>query len=63
LAGLVFAFNCLLAILMAQTQNLLTLNQHGGWSLDLLFIYLVAGIAFYFGGGGQYALSTTNRWD
>ena len=63
LAGLVFAFNCLLAILMAQTQNLLTLNQHGGWSLDLLFIYLVAGIAFYFGGGGQYALSTANRWD
>jgi putative oxidoreductase len=63
LAGLIFSFNCLLAIVMAQTQNIFKLNQFGGWSLDLLFIYLVTGIVFYVSGAGKYALSTSNDWD
>lgn len=63
LAGLIFSFNCLLAIVMAQTQNLFKLNQFGGWSLDLLFIYLIAGIVFYLSGAGEYALSRSNHWD
>ncbi|WP_228234816.1 DoxX family protein [Allomuricauda sp. M10] len=63
LAGLILSVNCLLAILMAQTQNILTLNQFGGWSLDLLFIYLVAGIAFYYSGAGKHAISTSHSWD
>lgn len=63
LAGLIFSFNCFMAIAMAQTQNIFKLNEFGGWSLDLLFIYLTAGIVFYLSGGGQYALSTSNSWD
>ncbi len=63
MAGLLLSFNCLLAILMAQTQNILTLNPFGGWSLDLLFIYLMAGIAFYYSGAGKHAISTSNLWD
>tara|TARA_R110000765_G_scaffold222003_1_gene326098 strand:- start:21134 stop:21535 length:402 start_codon:yes stop_codon:yes gene_type:complete len=63
LAGLIFSFNCFMAIAMAQTQNIFKLNEYGGWSLDLLFIYLIAGIVFYLNGGGQYALSTSNSWD
>lgn len=63
LAGLLFAFNCLLAILMAQVQYFFTLNQYGGWTLDLLFIYLVAGVAFYFSGAGKHAISTSHAWD
>nr|WP_288934598.1 DoxX family protein [uncultured Allomuricauda sp.] len=63
LAGLILSFNCLLAVLMAQTQNILTLNPFGGWSLDLLFIYIVAGIAFFYSGAGKHAISTNNSWD
>ncbi|USD24728.1 DoxX family protein [Flagellimonas marinaquae] len=63
LAGLLLAFNCLLAILMAQIQHIFTLNQYGGWTLDLLFIYLVAGVAFYFSGAGEHAISTSHAWD
>lgn len=63
LAGLLLAFNCLLAILMAQIQHIFTLNQYGGWTLDLLFIYLVAGVAFYFSGAGKHAISTSHAWD
>lgn len=63
LAGLLFAFNCLLAILMAQIQYFFTLNQFGGWTLDLLFIYLVAGIAFFYSGAGKHSISTSHAWD
>ncbi|WP_306014285.1 MULTISPECIES: DoxX family protein [unclassified Allomuricauda] len=63
LAGSLFAFNCLLAILMAQIQYFFTLNQFGGWTLDLLFIYLVAGIAFFYSGAGKHAISTSHAWD
>ncbi|WP_116769691.1 DoxX family protein [Maribacter litoralis] len=63
LAGLIFSFNCLLAIVMAQTQNIFKLNEFGGWSLDLLFIYLITGIVFFVSGAGKYALSTSSHWD
>lgn len=63
LAGLIFSFNCFMAIVMAQSQNIFKLNEFGGWSIDLLFIYLIAGIVFYLSGGGHYALSTSSNWD
>ncbi|MEW2922240.1 DoxX family protein [Muricauda sp. ANG21] len=63
LAGLIFAFNCLAAFILAQTQNLFKLNEKGGWALELLAIYLIAGLAFYFMGGGKYAVSRLNKWD
>jgi putative oxidoreductase len=63
LAGLVFAFNCFMAIVLAQTQNFFKFNAFGGWALDLLVIYLMTGIAFYFSGAGTYALSNSSKWD
>ncbi len=63
LAGLLFAFNSLVAILLAQTQNIFRLNDFGGWSLELLAIYVTSGMVFYYLGAGKYALSNTNSWD
>ncbi|NJX16877.1 DoxX family protein [Tamlana crocina] len=63
LAGLVFALNCLVAILMVQIPNLLKLNETGGWAIGLIFIYMMFGIAMFFTGAGKYALSTNNEWD
>lgn len=63
LAGLVFAINCLAAILMVQLPNLLKLNEFGGWAIGLIFIYMMFGIALFFTGAGKYALSTNNKWD
>jgi putative oxidoreductase len=63
LAGLVFAINCLVAILMVQLPNLLKLNETGGWAIGLIFIYMMFGIAMFFTGAGKYALSTKNKWD
>lgn len=63
LAALVFAINCLTAILLTQLPSLFTVNAFGGWSLDLLAIYLFTSIALFFSGGGKYAVSATHPWD
>ncbi|WP_417856802.1 DoxX family protein [Xanthomarina gelatinilytica] len=63
LAGLVFAVNCFVAILMDRLPDVLSLNEHGGWAIGLIFIYMMFGIAMFFTGGGKYALSANNKWD
>ena len=63
LAGLIFAINCLTAILMVQTSNIFKLNDFGGWALELLVIYLLIGVSLFFTGAGKYAISSQNRWD
>ena len=63
LASLIFAFNCLTAILLTQTSDIFKLNPNGGWAVELLAIYMFVTIGFFFTGGGKYALSTKNKWD
>lgn len=63
LAGLVFAFNCFVAILMDRLPDVFSLNEHGGWAIGLIFIYMIFGVAMFFMGAGKYALSTKNKWD
>lgn len=63
LAGLIFANNCFTATVLAQTANIFKLNDFGGWALELLVIYMLVGISFFFAGAGKYAVSTANKWD
>lgn len=63
LAGLVFAINCFVAILMDRLPEVLSLNEHGGWAIGLIFIYMMFGVAMIFMGAGKYALSRNNKWD
>jgi len=63
LAALVFSINCLTAILLTQLPSLFSLNAFGGWSVDLLAIYLFTSIALLFTGGGKYAVSVSHAWD
>lgn len=63
LAGLVFAFNCLTIILLSQMNNILRLNDYGGWAIELLAIYMIVSAALFFTGAGKYAISTKNKWD
>lgn len=63
LAGLIFAINCFTAICLAQTSNILKLNEYGGWALELLAIYMLVGISFLFTGAGKLSISTQNQWD
>ncbi|MGG1922944.1 DoxX family protein [Chryseobacterium sp. NRRL B-14798] len=63
LAGLIFAANCFTATLLAQTANIFKLNDFGGWALELLVIYMLVSLSFFFTGAGKYAVSTQNTWD
>lgn len=63
LASLVLAFNMLVAVLMAHPTDVFTLNQFGGWGIELQGLYLFGAIVIFLSGAGKYAVSTTSKWD
>jgi len=63
LASLVLAFNMLTAILMAHSADIFTLNQFGGWGIELQGLYLLGAIVIFLLGAGKYAVSNTLKWD
>jgi putative oxidoreductase len=63
LAALVFAFNMLVALLLVHASDIFSLTKHGGWAVELIALYLFGAVALFFTGGGQYALSSNNKWD
>lgn len=63
IAAVIFAVNCLVAILLVHSNDIFTLNDHGGWAIELLGLYLFGAIALFFTGAGKYAVSNSNTWD
>lgn len=63
LSALVLVFGSLTAIFLAHTQQLFLLNQGGGWELELIGLFMSAGITLFFTGGGKIAVSSSNQWD
>lgn len=63
LAALIYAFNCLVAVLMAHSADIFKLGEHGGWALELLGLYFFGALALFFTGGGKLAASKNNNWD
>ncbi len=63
LASLILGCNMLIAILLAHSADIFTLNQFGGWGIELQGLYLFGTIVIFFLGAGKYAVSTTSKWD
>ncbi|MGG5576924.1 DoxX family protein [Myroides sp. C15-4] len=63
LAAAVFAVNCITAVLLVQSSLIFSLNENGGWAVELLLLYALMAVSLFFTGGGKYALSTSNIWD
>lgn len=63
IAAAVYAVNCVVAILMAHSGDLFSLNQFGGWGVELLGLYLFGAVAIFFTGAGKLAVSSSNTWD
>ena len=63
LAGAVFAINCVTAILLVQSSAIFSLNENGGWQIELLMLYALVAVSLFFTGAGKYAISTTHPWD
>lgn len=64
-AGLVLAFNMLVALLLARRDDIFMIEpQGGGASVELELLYLLGGIAVWCLGSGKYAVSRgKGRWD
>ena len=63
-AGLVISFNLLMAIVLVLRGKIFSLNQGGGWAIELEMFFLLCGIAIFLLGSGRYSLSKgQGRWD
>jgi len=63
IAAIIYAVNCLVAVLMVHSADIFKLSDHGGWELELLGLYFFGSLVLFFTGGGKYALSKNNNWD
>ena len=50
------AVNMVFAIWLAHAKDVFTLNQHGGWGIELQAFYLFVAIAIMFLGSGRFAV-------
>jgi len=56
IASLVFAFNMLVAILLGHGNELLSLNQYGGWAIELPMLFMLAAVSIALIGSGRFAV-------
>lgn len=62
LAALAFALNMLVALLLVHAGDLFSLNQHGGWAVELIGLFFFGGLALFFTGGGDYSVQKDHKW-
>lgn len=63
LAAFILSYNCAIAVTLAHLAQFFTLNESGGWSLELLGLYYCGALVLVCTGGGKYALSNKYIWD
>lgn len=56
-AALVVAMTMVMSIVLAFRDKLFTINQFGGWVIELNMLYLLGALALVFLGSGKYAVS------
>jgi len=62
-AALIYAFNMIVAVSLVHASGIFSLNETGGWVLELQGLYFFGALALVFTGGGKYALSNKHLWD
>ena len=63
IASGVYIFGVLFALFLVHSGDIFTLNNHGGWGVELLGLYLFGSLTLLFTGSGRFAISSSNRWD
>lgn len=63
IAAVVFAGNCIVAASLVHLHDLFSINEQGGWAVELLGLYFFGALALIFTGGGKYAISSKHIWD
>jgi putative oxidoreductase len=63
-AALVVVINMIVALLLVHTSQFFTLNETGGWALELQGMYLGGAIVVALLGAGRYSIGgTAGRWN
>ena len=57
-ASLLVASTLFVAIMTTHANEIMALNQFGGWAIELQAFYLFGAIAIFFTGAGKYAIGT-----
>ena len=63
LASIFIALTMVAAILLAHSDDIFKLGDHGNWALELNGLYLFGSLAILFLGGGTIGLSSSNKLD
>jgi putative oxidoreductase len=63
IASLIISATMFVAIFTAHSEEIFSLNEHGGWAVELPALYFFGSLAIFFLGGGKIALSSSNKWD
>ncbi len=63
LASSIYAFGVLFAMFLVHSADIISLNNHGGWGVELLGLYLFGSITLFFTGSGEFAVSSSHKWD
>lgn len=64
LAALVVAINMIVAVLLVHTSQFFSVNETGGWALELQGMYLFTAVAIALLGAGRYSAGgTTGRFN
>jgi putative oxidoreductase len=59
-AALVVAINMIVAVLLVHTSQFFTLNETGGWALELQGMYFFTAVAIALLGAGRYSVGGAN---
>ncbi len=59
IAALVLAINMVVAVALAHPDDVLALNRHGAWAIELPAFYFFAALCIYWLGPGKYQLRFT----
>lgn len=56
ISSAIFAFNMLVATLLGHANELLSLNQYGGWAIELPVLYMLGAVCIALLGPGRFAV-------
>ena len=55
--ALIFAFNMVVAVMLAHPDDIFKLGDHGEWAIELQALYIFGAIAVFLLGPGKYSIS------
>jgi len=62
IGALLVVTDMLFALFLAHRHQIYSLNQGGGWAIELPAFYLLASLAVFFAGAGRFSLGKGSDW-